>query len=97
MTSYVLSPRAREDLSEIWSYTADRWGDDQADRYIRLIASACEALATGGKRGRSADAIRAGYFGYSVGSHILFYRRRPRRGIEVVRILHQNMDLRRHL
>lgn len=97
MTSYVLSPRAREDLSDIWSYSADRWGDEQADRYIRLIALACVALATGDKRGRSADAIRAGYFRYAVGSHILFYRMRPRRGIEVVRILHQSMDLRRHL
>jgi len=97
VTSYALSPRAREDLSDIWSYSADRWGDAQADRYIRLIASACEALATGGRRGRRADVIRAGYFRYAVGSHVLFYRMRPRRGIEVVRILHQSMDLRRHL
>jgi len=32
MTGYVLSPRAIEDLSDIWDSSADRWGADQADR-----------------------------------------------------------------
>jgi toxin ParE1/3/4 len=97
VTNYVLSPGARSDLSEIWDYSAEQWGIAQADRYIRLLTAACEALATGRIKGRSAEMIRAGYFRHSVGSHMLFYRMRRRGGIEVVRILHQRMDIERHL
>ena len=81
MTNYVLSPGARSDLSEIWDYSAEQWGIAQADRYIRLLTAACEALATGRIEGRSAEMIRAGYFRHSVGSHMLFYRMRRRGGI----------------
>lgn len=97
MTGYVLTPRARRDLSEIWDYSAVQWGAAQADRYIRLIASACAALADGRTKGRSAEAIRPGYFRQIVGSHVLFYRARKRGGIEIVRTPHQRMDVERHL
>jgi toxin ParE1/3/4 len=97
LTGYVLTPRARRDLSEIWDDTATQWGTAQADRYIRLIASACDALATGGAKGCSAEAIRPGYLRQTVGSHVVFYRARKRGGIEIVRVLHQRMDLERHL
>jgi toxin ParE1/3/4 len=32
---YVLSPREQTDLDEIWDYSADTWGIDQADSYTR--------------------------------------------------------------
>ncbi len=97
MSHYVLSPRAGRDLSDIWDYSAEQWGVAQADRYIRLITTACEALATGHVTGRSADTIRTGYFRYGVGSHVLFYRPQPQGGIAIVRVLHQRMDVDRHL
>jgi len=31
MSRYILSPRAQADLDEIWDYTAERWGVDQAE------------------------------------------------------------------
>lgn len=34
MTRFTLSPDAERDLMEIWLYTADSWGVDQADRYV---------------------------------------------------------------
>ena len=40
MTGYVLSPRAIDDLSGIWDYTSKHWGVDQADRYVRQMATA---------------------------------------------------------
>lgn len=97
MSDFTLSPRARRDLSEIWDYTAHRWGEDQADRYVRQITAVCTDLAAGRKAGRSADAIRAGYFRCTAGSHVLFYRLGDAQGIEVIRILHQRMDVERHL
>ena len=44
MSRYVLSPRARADLDDIWAYTARRWGTDQAEDYIRLVQNAIEGL-----------------------------------------------------
>jgi toxin ParE1/3/4 len=97
LTGYLVTPRARRDLGEIWDYSAEQWGTAQADRYVRLITSACTALAAGRVNGRSAEAIRRGYFRHTAGSHVLFYRIRKRGGIEIVRIMHQRMDLARHL
>ncbi len=69
MTGVTFSPLARQDLGRLWNYTAQHWGPDQADRYIRQIAAACTALAAGRKQGHSAEAIRPGYSKYPVGSH----------------------------
>jgi toxin ParE1/3/4 len=61
MNGYVLSRRAREDLKEIWNYTADRWNSDQADRYIEQLHRAIELVAANPERGRPYDQVRRGY------------------------------------
>jgi toxin ParE1/3/4 len=96
MSKYVLLPRAQADLDEIWDYTADRWNEDQADRYLTDIRRAIEAVAREPHRSRPCDNVRRGYRKYPTGSHVLFIRI-VSGGIEVVRILHQNMDFERHL
>jgi toxin ParE1/3/4 len=96
MSSYVLSPLARKDLREIWSYTAERWGIEQADRYIRGLHRAIETVADDPDRARRCDHIRAGYRKYSAGAHMLFFRVIADE-IEVIRVLHQRMDFERHL
>ena len=93
---YVLSPRAQSDLREIWDYTVERWGMEQAEIYVRTIRSAVERIAENPGQGRQCDEIRPGYFKYASGSHVLFYRRISD-GIDVVRVLHQRMDFDRHL
>lgn len=96
MTRAALSPRAQADLDEIWDFTAKRWGLDQAETYTRLLQGAIETIAAEPTRGRACDDIRAGYRKYPVGSHVLFYRK-TEAGTDVVRILHQRMDVIRHL
>jgi toxin ParE1/3/4 len=96
MIRYILSPRAQADLDEIWDYTAETWGIDQAERYIRLLQHGIEAVAADPRRGSSCDDIRAGCRKYLVGSHILFYRITSE-AIDVVRILHSRTELKRHL
>lgn len=94
MTGLVLSPRARRDLDEIWDYSVENWSEDQAERYLRMLWRGIELLADDPERGRSCETIRAGYYRYSVGSHMIFYKLT---GIDVVRVLHQRMDFRRHV
>jgi toxin ParE1/3/4 len=40
--TYRLSPRARDDLEEIWRYTAEIWSVAQADAYINDLAQVFE-------------------------------------------------------
>lgn len=94
---YVLSPLAQADLSGIWDYTCSRWGMGQADDYVLAIRSACEGLANARLAGQSAEHVRAGYRKQIVGSHLLFFRKTSPDVIDVVRILHQRMDVVAHL
>ncbi len=87
MSRYCLSPRAQEDLSEIWDYSAERWRFDQADSYLHLLQRAIEAVAADPRKGTSCDEVRAGYRKYPAGSHMLLYRQ-SQDGIDIVRVLH---------
>lgn len=82
-------------MGDIWDYTAERWSIEQADRYTDEIREACAALAAGSKRGRAVE-IRRGYLKYPVSAHLLYFRIDGDR-IEIMRVLHQRMDVSRHL
>jgi toxin ParE1/3/4 len=94
MNDYVLSRRAREDLREIWNYTADRWDIDQADRYVenRTIG----LVAADPERGRPYDRAGRGYRMIASGAHMIFFRKLED-GVFIVRVLHQRMDFLRRL
>jgi toxin ParE1/3/4 len=96
MSRYVLSPRAQQDLDEIWNYTAKTWGERQAEAYMRLLQRAIETVADDPRRGHPCEEVRTGYRRYSAGAHMLFYRAVDA-GIDIVRILHSRMDFERHL
>lgn len=96
MRDQLLSPRARADLDDIWEYSAAKWNVERADNYIREIWKTVELVASEPSIGRSCDEIRAGYFKFPSGSHLIFYRRLGKK-IDVVRILHQRMDFDSHL
>jgi toxin ParE1/3/4 len=96
MARLVLSPRAIKDLDAIWAFTDERWGASQAITYLSSIESAVVQISESPQRGRSIDFVRKGYFTYPVGSHRLFYRLATD-GVEIMRILHQRMDIKRHL
>jgi len=93
---YILSPRAQLDLDEIWNYTERHWGIDQAETYIRQLWQDIEAVAAKPAIGRPCPEVRAGYYKFRSGSHVLFFRL-SKSGIDVVRILHARMDFGRHL
>ena len=97
MSGYVvLSPRAQADLDEIWDYTADRWGLDQAETYTRQLWKDIAIVADRPSLGRECNEVRRGYRMYPSGSHVLF-NRQTADGIDVVRILHERMDYERHI
>ena len=95
MAEYRLSQLAEDDLAGIWFYTFENWSAGQADTYHRSIIAIVEALAEGTRTGRQTE-LRAGLLKHPAGRHMVYYRQ-TETGIDVIRILHQSMDIDRHL
>lgn len=98
LMGYKLSLEASADLENIWLYTFETWSKDQADRYVNLSLDEIEYLADSPLSGKDCSSIRKNYRSSKVKSHIIFYRHLDAaRSIEVIRVLHQKMDIERRL
>ena len=91
--TYKISNEAYSDLEEIWTYTRFKWSKEQADRYYSLIIDEIEFLSSNYLTGKTAEYIRAGYRVSFVKSHIVFYKVLNQEELEVIRILHQNVNV----
>ena len=91
-----IRPRARQDLKAIWGYTLERWGEPQADLYLHQLDAGIRSLIDFPAIGESCEHIRAGYRKLQVNRHLILYRSGEQH-IEIVRVLHQAMDVARHL
>jgi toxin ParE1/3/4 len=90
---YRISQQAIEDLENIWIYTLKKWSKEQADRYYNLIMEEIEFVADNFMTGKSAEQIRKKYRVTKVKSHLIFYRKTENNIIEIIRILHERMDI----
>lgn len=96
MAIVKLTPAADLDLLEIWNFSDDRWGPEQADTYLRKLDARMTFLAKNPKRGRPRRELPGHPMSFHEGRHIIFYRR-INTGIEVIRLLYDSMDFSRHL
>jgi toxin ParE1/3/4 len=90
---YRISEKALEDLEEIWFYTFKKWSIEQADRYSSLIMNEIEYISVHFEEGKPIEYIRPGYRSVKVKSHLIFYRMSDDGIVEIIRILHQMMDI----
>jgi toxin ParE1/3/4 len=97
MAKYILSKKAIEDLSTIWNYTFEVWSESQAERYYFMLTDCCQGIADNVISGRKYSEISDDLHGTKVGQHIIFYRKFVKNRIEVIRILHNRMDMKLHL
>jgi len=97
VSRYLLSPAAHADLEQIWDDTHHRWGVDQTEEYLRELQHAIDRAAANPAIGRACEQIRPGYRSLAAGSHTLLYRATADGIIDVVRVLHQRLDVDRHL
>lgn len=91
MNRYELTPLARFDLREIWAYTVQQWGRRRADRYIRDLTAAFEAIARDPYLGVTTEWIAENCRRQIFQSHVIFYTASDA-GVVIARILHQQMD-----
>lgn len=97
MAKYELTNKAVEDLTAIWKYTIEKWSEDQADKYYNLLLKGCQDIANNPELGKNYEGISNNLFGLKTNRHIIFYRKRIKQPIEITRILHGQMDLKRRI
>jgi len=92
--NFKITKEAAKDLQDIWNYTVQVWSAAQADRYFDLLMSEIEYLSKNPYSGRDISEIRKGYFRSNIKSHSIFYRvSQDQKTVEIIRILHQRMDV----
>ena len=85
---------AESRLIEIWDYTLEKWGEKQADAYVRKLVTAIHSL--GGNRllwRKVPDKTLAGVWFVRHEHHYIFFRELPRGTVGVITVLHESMDL----
>ena len=97
MAKYKFTNKAIQDLSDIWSYTAENWSEKQADKYYRRIIESCTTLAKNPQQGKTYFEVYPELFGQRTSKHLIFYRLIDPTTIEIIRILHERMDLKNQL
>ncbi len=92
MALFRLTELALKDLRSIGRYTQNTWGREQRNIYLKRLDDCFQFLGQQPQRGKACNDIRLGYRKYHVGRHVIFYRI-AFEGIEIIRILHERMDV----
>ncbi len=80
-------------LNEIFRYTRDRWGQEQAKRYLKGLFKAAEGLASHTTPSRpipAAFGIAGGYF-FRYERHFIYCRTLASGDVGIVTVLHEKM------
>ncbi|MDB2462576.1 type II toxin-antitoxin system RelE/ParE family toxin [Algibacter sp.] len=97
MAEYKLTNKAVEDLSKIWDYTFEVWSEKQADKYFDSLISNCQEIADNPDLGKNYEGISKQLLGLKTNRHIIFYRILEQDYVEITRILHERMDLKKKI
>ena len=90
---YRISKKALEDIDNIWLYTLENWSINQANHYYHLIYREIEFIVEDFEGGKDIGTVRLGYRQVKVKSHLIIYKKAEDGIIEIVRVLHQMMDI----
>lgn len=100
-----LADRAELDLLDIATWTAENFGSRQAEYYVETVTLAIEALHDGPETlgAKARDDIGPGIRALHVarqgrkGRHFVVFKEAEGQIIDVLRLLHDSMDLARHV
>lgn len=97
MFKVILRQEAIDDLNDIWAYTFEEWSENQADKYYATLEFACTQIGKSPEIGKEYEGISKNLLGLRTGKHIIFYQIISEEEIEIIRILHAQMDLKNRL
>lgn len=92
MAVVLIQEAASLRLDDIYRYTRDQWGDEQADRYITGLFAAFERIVTHGVNSKPIPAefgVVGFFFRYE--RHFVYWRKLDDGDIGIVTILHERM------
>lgn len=92
----VRSEAAENDLADIFDFTRETWGLDQAEQYLGSFNDVFARIISKPRLGRQTEIDGFTYRRVRHRSHFIFYRIENGE-VLVDRILHQRMDPSRHL
>ena len=93
MFELKISAEAFADLEKIWVFTFEKWSKEQADTYYMCLIDQMNFLKSNFHTGKSVDYICIGYRVSFVKSHVIFYKLGEDLKIEIIRILHQSVNI----
>jgi len=93
MNVFALTRRARADLKSIAKFTEKCWGREQRCIYIKQFDDTFHVLSDTPEIGNNCDYIKENYQKFPQGSHTIFYRIVSPKKIQIIRVLHKNMDV----
>jgi toxin ParE1/3/4 len=94
--SISYSPLALQHLEEIAYYTENTWGLKQRQKYMQELFDRIESLIQYPHRAKKRDDVAEDKYSIKSGRHVIFVHFLPDL-IEVVGVLHERMDPKRHL
>lgn len=95
--SYELTRDADADLTSIVQYTLETWGDQQTEIYVRKLEACFCKLGTPHVVQRRLSKAYEDLYVTPCGHHFIFYMLEVRDKPLVIAILHERMDLIRHI
>ena len=96
MSNIEITPLAREDISDILTYTQANFGEEQRITYRELIFTTIEKIAQHPAIGHHRPDMPPAYRAFNCGKHLIIYTKRDDI-ILIARILHSAMDFRRQI
>jgi toxin ParE1/3/4 len=97
VSEFKLTNKAVEDLSKIWDYTFEVWYEKQTDKYYESLVTNCQEIADNPNSGKNYEGITKKLLGMKTNRHIIFYRMLNKNYVEITRILHERMDLKKRM
>ncbi len=97
MGKYILSQKAKEDISDIWEYTFEAWSEEQADKYFLLLHEGFELISTNPKIGLIKREVDDSLYEFTIHKHQVFYRILAENKIRIIRVFHERMDMNQQL
>ncbi|OCX71353.1 plasmid stabilization protein ParE [Acidithiobacillus thiooxidans] len=92
MGVFALTLAAKNDLRGIARFTEERWGRAQRLHYLKGLDETFKILADSPRLGNPCDYIEPDLRKHPFQSHVVFYNYRSEEEIQVIRVLHKNMD-----
>lgn len=96
MLELKIKPEAENDLMKIFESTAMNWGLDQAEKYQDELFAGMLLITKQEQLGKEYPYAETPYRKLHVKRHLIFYRVEDQTCV-IVRVLHDSMDIKKHL